>query len=134
VGLSLGIDVAGSSELAWQELVELRRWPHWGPTVRSARLDDGTGRLRAGATGSVQTPLGFWLPFRVDEWCDTEPERVWSWRIAGMPATTHSVITKSPSRCRVEMSVPWWAAVYLTVVAVALTRIRRRVEHGTYGD
>ena len=64
----LGIDVAAPSELAWAELVELDAWPRWGPTVRSARLDDGTRRLTAGATGSVQTSVGLWLPFRVDEW------------------------------------------------------------------
>ena len=128
--LRLGIDVAAPSELAWQELVELSRWPRWGPTVRAACLDDATGRLYAGATGSVQTTPGLWLPFRVDEFCETESKKLWSWRVAGVPATEHSVITRGPSHCRVEMSVPWWAAAYLSVVAVALSRIRRRVEHG----
>jgi hypothetical protein len=105
---SLGIDVAASSERAWRELVELDRWPEWGPTVRAARLDDGSRRLHAGATGSVQTTPGLWLPFRVDEWVDAGPRRVWS--------------------CRVEMSVPWWAPAYLGVVALALRNIRRRAE------
>jgi hypothetical protein len=43
-------------------------------------------------------------------------------------ATEHSVTATGPSRCRVEMSVPWWAPAYLGVVAVALRRIRRRAE------
>ena len=112
----------------WDELVDLSCWPRWGPTVRSARLDDGTGRLHAGATGSVQTALGLRLPFRVDTWRDDGPRRTWSWRVAGVPATDHTVIAKGPSRCRVEMSVPWWASAYLGVVAVALRRIRSRAE------
>ncbi len=125
---SLGIDVAAPSELAWQELVELERWPEWGPTVRGARLDGGGERLYADATGSVQTTPGLWLPFRVDQFVDAGPRRVWSWRVAGVPATEHSVTMKAPSRCRVEMSVPWWATAYLGVVAVALRNIRRRAE------
>jgi hypothetical protein len=50
------------------------------------------------------------------------------WRVAGVSATEHSVISRGPSRCRVEMSVPWWAVSYLGVVRLALTRIRRRAE------
>jgi hypothetical protein len=109
-------------------LIDLSCWPRWGPTVRSAHLDDGSGRLTAGASGSVQTTLGFWLPFRVECWRDDGPLRSWSWRVAGVPATEHVVINQGPSLCRVEMSVPWWAVAYLGVVRVALTRIRRQVE------
>jgi hypothetical protein len=124
----LGIEVAASSDRAWHELIALSCWPHWGPTVRSARLDDGSGRLSAGATGAVQTALGPWLPFRVESWRDDGPLRSWSWRVAGVPAAEHAVISRGPSRCRVEMSVPWWAVAYLGVVKVALMRIRRRAE------
>ena len=124
----LGIEVAASSDRAWQELIDLGCWPRWGPTVRAARLDDGSGRLSAGASGSVQTALGLWLPFRVECWRDDGPLRSWSWRVAGLTATEHVVIDRGPSRCRVEMSVPWWAVAYLGVVRVALTRIRDRVE------
>ena len=130
---SLGVDVAAPSEVAWQELVELSCWPHWGPTVLAARLDDGAGRLYAGATGSVQTMWGIWLPFEVDHWHDVGPRTSWSWRVAGVPATDHSVIAKGSSRCRVEMSVPWWAPAYLSVVALALSRIRRRAEERARG-
>jgi hypothetical protein len=124
----LGIEVAASSDRAWHELIDLGSWPHWGPTVRSALLDDGSGRLSAGASGSVQTALGLWLPFRVECWRDDGPLMSWSWRVAGVPATEHSVISRGPSRCRVEVSVPWWAVPYLGVVRVALTRIRSRAE------
>ena len=130
---SLGIDVAAPSELAWREIIELGNWPQWGPTVRAARVDDGSGRVSEDATGAVQTPLGLWLPFRVVQWHEAGPERSWSWRVAGVPATTHSVTAQGASRCRVEMSVPLVASAYLSVVALALLRIRRRVEDKARG-
>jgi hypothetical protein len=126
--LTLGLDVAAPSHLAWLELIELTSWPHWGPTVRAARLHDGGERLHAGATGSVQTPVGLWLPFRVHEWQDQDPRRSWSWRVGGVPATSHTVISRGDSWCRVEMSVPLLAPAYLAVVAPALGRIRDRAE------
>ena len=43
-------------------------------------------------------------------------------------ATEHAVVDTGPSRCRVQMSVPWWASAYLGVLGLALLRIRRRVE------
>ena len=126
--LTLGLDVGAPSELAWLELIELASWPHWGPTVRAARLDDGSPLLHAGATGSVQTPVGLWLPFRVDRWEDTGPRRTWSWRVAGVPATSHTVTSRGDAWCRVEMSVPLLAPAYLAVVSPALARIRDRAE------
>ena len=124
----LGIDIAAPAELAWQELIQLRNWPEWGPTVSGARLDNGGDRVFAGATGSVQTPVGLWVPFRVSDWQDTGSRRTWSWRVGGVPATTHTVIDRGAARCRVEMSVPLFAPLYLGVVAPALRRIKRRVE------
>lgn len=125
---TLGTDIAAPGELAWQELIQLRNWPEWGPTVRAGRLDDGGDRVSAGATGSVQTPVGLWLPFRVVHWKDEPPRRTWSWRVGDVPATTHTVIDQGSGRCRVEMSVPLFAPAYLVVVAMALGRIKRRVE------
>lgn len=125
---TLGVEVDGPAEAAWDVLVELRWWPRWGPTVRAARLDDGSARLRRGARGAVQTPARVWLPFEVTQWREDEAVRSWGWRVAGVPATTHTVTSLGPGRCRVEMSAPWWAAGYLTVLGVALRRIRRLVE------
>ena len=126
----LGIDIAAPADRVWHELVELRCWPRWGPTVRSARLDDGTGRLYAGATGSVRTAVGVSLPFEVDGWGENGQRRWWSWRVAGVEATEHSVTVTGPEACRLEMSVPWWAPAYLSVIALALRRIRGRAERG----
>ena len=121
----LGIDLDAPGDRAWEQLVDLRCWPGWGPSVRAARLTDGSRVLTAGARGAVRTPVGVWLPFRVEGWREDEARRSWSWRVAGAPATEHTVLDRGPGRCRVEMSVPWWGAPYLGVVAVALRRIRR---------
>jgi hypothetical protein len=127
---ALRIDVAAPAEQAWRELVDLDSWPHWGPTVRGARLDDGTRRLSAGSTGAVQTSVGLWLPFEVDGWHEDAERRSWSWRVAAVHATEHTVVSTGASTCRVEMNVPWPAAPYLGVVGLALMRIRTRVEAG----
>lgn len=127
---ALSIVVAAPAERAWEEIVDLSAWPSWGPTVRSARLDDGGLQLNARATGWVSTAGGLQLPFQVDGWCEDGPRRSWSWRVAGVHATEHTVTALSSATCRVHMSVPWWAPAYLGVIALALTRIRRRVESG----
>src|SRR6478735_4491919 len=131
--VQLGIDVAAPSGVVWDALVDLDCWPQWGPTLRSARLDDGTGRLSAGATGAVQTAIGVWLRFEVDEWDESQQRASWSWRVAGVPATVHRVVSTGPSRCRVEIGVPLWALPYLSVVSVALRRIRQLCEDSTSG-
>jgi hypothetical protein len=124
----LSTEVAAPADRVWDELVELDRWPAWGPTVRAARLDDGSRRLHRSASGAVQTTVGVWLPFQVDDWHDDGVRRAWSWRVAGVAATTHAVTAVDAERCRVEMTVPWWAPGYLGVVGLALRRIRRRAE------
>lgn len=129
----LSLEVAAPGALVWQQLIDLDSWPRWGPTVRSARLEDCSRQLSAGATGTVQTAVGVWLPFEVENWVDDGPVWSWSWRVAGVSATEHAVISRGASRCRVEMTVPWWAGSYLGVVGVGLARIRRHAE-GVTGD
>ncbi len=103
---------------AWDLLVDPRRWPEWGPSVRSAEVDGGV--LGPGAEGTVTTAVGVRLPFRVTSF---EPGRRWAWAVAGLPATDHTVEATSPGRCRVGFGVPWPAAPYLAVCRVALDRL-----------
>jgi hypothetical protein len=128
VRLTIGVDVAAPSESAWTELTDTTCWPLWGPTVRAAHLDDGGRYLHEESTGFVETALGVRLPFQVDGWRETGSRKSWSWRVAGVHATEHTVRETGPATCQVQMSVPWWAPAYLGVVALAMTRIRRRVE------
>ena len=105
----------------WRLLVEVDAWPLWGPTVSRARLDDGLDRIRAGSTGTVTTPVGLSVPFVVTEYVEGE---LWSWRVAGIPATTHRV-DETGEGSRVSFAVPVWAPAYLAVCAVALRRLDR---------
>ena len=103
----------------------------WGPTVTEARLDVGRRTsLAPDSTGRVRTPLGVWLPFTVTQWHDDGARRAWSWRVVGVPATSHEVVADG-SACRVRFGVPLWAPAYLPVVELALRRIRAIAEKET---
>ncbi|CAN7224794.1 SRPBCC family protein [Knoellia sp. LjRoot47] len=130
---TLGVDVEASPDVVWDLLVRLHEWPRWGPTVREARLDDGSPLLHAGASGRVRTVAGPWVPFRVQEWRVDEEVRHWSWRVAGIPATGHTVTARGAG-CRVEMSAPWWAAGYSPVLWLGLRRVRALAEARPAGD
>jgi hypothetical protein len=115
-------EVDAPASAAWEVLVDLDRWPRWGPSVRSATLDDGTRRLSAGVTGRVVPVVGPPLRFVVTEFAEGER---WSWSVAGVPATSHRVEPVGEDRCRVAMGIAWPAAPYLAVCGVALGRIDR---------
>ena len=102
----------------WDLLVDLQRWPQWGPSVRSATIDDD--HLRLGSLGSVVTVAGVSLPFEVTHFV---PGRSWSWKVAGIPATDHAVEPLGDDRCRLTFGVPAVAAGYLVVCRVALRRL-----------
>lgn len=117
--LSIGREVEAPAENAWRLLVDVARWPQWGPSVRRAVLADGATELALGVRGTVWTAVGMPLPFVITAF---ESGRRWDWAVAGVPATGHRV-QAAPDGCRVIFDVPWWAAPYLTVCAVALARI-----------
>lgn len=112
-------DIGAPVDVVWELLVDPERWPEWGPTVRNATID-GAGRLAAGATGTVTTVVGIDLPFEITEW---DPGRTWSWRVAGIAATSHAVEPTGANTCRAGFGVAWPAAAYLGVCALALRRI-----------
>lgn len=121
--LTLGIDVDAPADVAWELLTHVDEWPRWGPTVRRARVDGGADRISGGATGTVWTSPGPSLPFSIDAWRPDGPVRHWSWRVAGVPATGHTV-TERDGGCRVEFTVPWWAPAYAPVLWLGLRRVR----------
>lgn len=104
----------------WKLLVELDRWPEWGPSVRHARLDGD--RFDVGATGAVTAPAGVRLPFEITAF---EPGERWAWKVLGLPATDHTVTSMSPERCEVGFGVPRLARPYLLVCDRALERLDR---------
>jgi hypothetical protein len=117
--LSVDRFIAAPPSVVWNVLVDLDVWPQWGPTVSGAWLDPPHTRLELDATGTVRTVVGLAVPFVVTEF---EPGRHWGWKVAGIPATHHRV-EPSGNGARAGMSVPWWAAGYLSVCAIALRRI-----------
>lgn len=120
--LTASLEIAAPPEAVWQVLTDLDRWPEWGPSLRSARTNDGRA-LGIGVTGTVTTVMRVRLPFVVTDYTES---RSWAWKVAGVPATDHR-IDPIADGCRVSMSVPVLAAPYLTVCHVALGRIARLV-------
>jgi hypothetical protein len=126
--VTVGLDVAADPDVVWDLLVSVDQWPRWGPTVRRATVDgDGPGpgprRIGPGATGKVWAPAGPAVRFRIEQWQVTGDVRRWSWRVAGVPATSHTVRARAGG-CRVEMSAPWFAPGYVPVLWLGLRRIR----------
>lgn len=110
--------VAAPAGVAWELLIDTQAWPRWGPSVRA--VDSRTRFIGPGATGRVQTAAGLWLPFRVDDWRAGE---CWHWRVAGIPATGHSVSAVDDDACEVVFSIPGWAPFYRPVCALAIRRL-----------
>ena len=113
--------IAAPPDDLWRLLVHVDAWPRWGPTITGARLDDGSDQIRAGSTGTVTTPLGVSLRFVVTDFVEG---RRWSWRVAGVPATSHRV-AEVGAGTRVRFGVPVWAPAYLAVCGLALRRLDR---------
>ncbi|OBF70540.1 polyketide cyclase [Mycobacterium sp. 852002-51613_SCH5001154] len=111
--------IAAPPSAVWDLLVDLDAWPKWGPTIRGASLDEPYTELGLHATGTVDTSLLITVPFVVTEF---EPGRLWAWKVAGIPATRHWVDPMGEG-ARAGMGVPWWAAPYVSVCAIALRRI-----------
>ena len=116
-GLRTSIEVDAPVEAAWGLLTDTRAWVRWGPSVRA--VDCARAHIAPGTRGRVQTAPGVWLPFEVTRLT----ARDWSWRVGGVPATSHRVIPLPEKRCRIEIGVPRWAAPYLIVCRAALRRI-----------
>jgi hypothetical protein len=107
---------------------DLERWPEWGPSIRSARWEDG-GPMRVGARGVVTTVLGVRLPFVITSF---EDGRSWGWSVAGVPATDHAVLPgEHGGSCVARFRVPFLALPYLAVCDVALRRIDELATSGT---
>lgn len=111
-------DVDAPASSVWAVLTDVSQWARWGPSVRHAELDVGV--LGPGATGTITTAVGVRLRFEITD--VVEGER-WTWSVAGIPATEHTVQRLESECCRVGFSVPWAAAPYLGVCHIALARI-----------
>lgn len=123
--LTVAREMQVDPDVAWQLLVDTSRWPEWGPSVTEVDLPGG--RIGPGSSGRVRTVPGPRLRFEVTEFTEG---RSWSWRVAGVPATSHRV-EPVPGGCRVTFGVPVAAAPYLVVCREALRRIERLAHQTT---
>lgn len=105
---------------AWELLIDTRRWPDWGPSVRAV---DADRRVIDGETsGRLELPGGLWLPFEITSCVD----RRWTWEVARVPATGHFVEQRETG-CRVGFELPVLASGYAPVCVRALEKIERLV-------
>lgn len=111
-------DIDAPAAIVWEILTNPSDWPLWGPSVRGADLEGP--RLAAGATGTVTTILGLKLTFEITA---VDEGARWAWKVAGLPATDHTVEALGAGRSRAGFGVPWPVAPYLAVCRIALRRI-----------
>lgn len=117
-------DIGATAEDVWPLLSEPCHWPSWGPTVRSAKLDQQ--QLAADGTGILTTVFGAQLRFQITTY--VEGSR-WAWKVEGIHATDHLVEPLVGDRCRVSFGVPWVVAPYQAICAIALQRIKTLAEN-----
>jgi hypothetical protein len=121
--LKIAIAIKAPCSAAWDLLIDTQRWPEWGPSV--ARVDCADRYIAPGSVGRVQTAFGPWLSFQITEFIAGQ---YWHWKVAGIPATGHRVLSIGPSLCRVVFEVPVLAAPYLIVCRLAAQRINNILE------
>jgi hypothetical protein len=114
---------------AWDLLTDTRRWPEWGPSVGA--VDCSERYIRMGSRGRVRVASA-WLPFEVRSFTSPGEETGrpgrWTWRVAGVPATSHRVEPLGEGRCRIVFEVPPLAAPYTLVCDRALDTLVRLAE------
>jgi uncharacterized protein YndB with AHSA1/START domain len=113
-------EIEAPAETLWDVLTDPQQWADWGPTVAGAELR--SEQFELGATGTITSIVGVEFTFEIT---DFDPGARWAWRVAGVPATDHTVETLGVDRCRVGFGVPWAAAAYLGVCHLALQRLER---------
>lgn len=121
--LGTSMEIAAPVSTLWDLLTEFDHWPAWGTSIR--RVESAADSVAPGVTGRVQTILGFWVPFEI---LDVVTNASWHWKVAGVPATGHSVSAVGPDRCRVEFTVAWALAPYLVAMRMSLGRLKRMAE------
>ncbi|MDJ0952768.1 MAG: SRPBCC family protein [Acidimicrobiia bacterium] len=120
--ISSSIEIAASPDLVWPHIAQFDRWPAWGLSITA--VESNADQVAPGVTGRVRTPVGFWLPFTIE---DVTPESYWDWRVAGVRATGHH-LEPTAIGTRVRFTAPWIVAPYTVMMAASLRKLKREVE------
>lgn len=123
--IEVGLIIRAPSHVVWNLLVDTSRWAEWGPSIRAVECPQRF--LTQHAFGLIKTVFGFSVPFAVIHF---EPGKAWSWRVFGIPATTHSVESLGKASCRLLFGVPIFLFPYLLVCLMAIRRIADFTEPG----
>lgn len=123
--VEIGLVVKAAADEVWKVLIDTSRWVEWGPSIRAVACRDRF--LTVLSSDWVRTVLGFSVPFAVTRF---EPGRSWSWRVLGVPATTHTVESLGLNRSHLFFGVPLMVFPYLLVCLVAIKRLRALIEQG----
>ncbi|MDJ0663111.1 MAG: SRPBCC family protein [Acidimicrobiia bacterium] len=119
------LEISATADEVWRLISEFDYWPQWGPTVLA--VASNAAAVGHGVTGRVKTIGGLWLPFTIVE---VEPGRSWSWKVAGVPMTGHSVTDLGDGKIMVEFTVPMLLAPYVLVLRRGLSNLKRMAEAG----
>ena len=114
-------------EDVWLVVTDTEKWERWGPSV--SRVRSAQRYIGPASTGRIRTALGFWVSFAIT---DFQHLRYWSWRVGGLQATGHRLSAVDEQTSRLSFDLPWWAFPYAVVCLVALARIGRICEAGTF--
>ncbi len=107
-------------ERLWELLTHPERWPEWGPSL--IRASSTNTPIKLGSRGSVQLALfPVSMPFVITEYTHL---RSWTWKVAGLRATTHTLEPLDEALCEVGFGVPSALhAPYLVICRQALKKL-----------
>jgi hypothetical protein len=112
--------ISASPQQVWNVLIDTYQWPVWGPSVKAVRSP--RQYIDAGLKGSIQTVLGFWVPFEIT---DFEHLQFWNWKVADIPATGHRLKILDQDHCELIFEMPFAAFPYALICRQAARRIGR---------
>lgn len=112
--------IHATAERLWDILTTPHLWTEWGPSITHVSSSDSP--IILGTRGVLKLSLlPLSVPFVITEYTHLKS---WSWKVAGLPATTHTLRTIDPFLCEVTFGVPSpLLAPYLTICNHALKKI-----------
>jgi hypothetical protein len=122
-GISVERRIRSSPDRAWDLITDTTRWPQWGPSVTNVFCPDRY--IRRGTRGRIRLPIGLTVPFQVTEYSH---RAFWGWKVAGLPATGHRLLSLGDNACRIRFDMPVYWLPYIVVCKAALKRIAAILE------